>query len=161
MPASPHDAIIDAVRAKLITLAATADGLDGITAARIVKAWLPSVEKLQEFEKLNGLPAVFVCPWGVETIGGGTNADDDYTFPVPVSIVAAADPDLTNHIPKWLQWRWTAITAFQNKNLDGAGGTYKCTVTPNPIVNIPALTQHGYWSTTFQVNATIRAARPA
>jgi hypothetical protein len=157
---SLHSQIIDAVQAKLITLIGD-DGLDGITSGRIVKAWLPDPENLKKFEKLNGLPAIFVCPYGNESMppNDTTTATDDITYPAPVAIVAANDPDLTLNLDKYLTWREIAIGGFHNKRLSGVDEVMRCVVVPDQVINIPGLATHQYWVSCFRVMATARKSR--
>jgi len=159
---SLHARILDAVQAKLITLIG-ATGLDGITSARVVQSWFPDVENLIKFEKLTGLPAVFVCPYGVEGMpaNGGTNLADDITFNVPVAIAAAYDPDQTLYLDKYLRWREAAIEAFHNKRLTGVTESIRCVAMPGEIISVAAVSGAQYWSTTFRIAVTVRKARPA
>lgn len=156
--ASLHGRILDAVESTITGLA-----LDGVSSTNVVQAWIPNYENLKKFQQVNGLPAIFVCPFGTEGMDPNrtdTQADD-VSYPVPVSIIAAADADLTLYIDKYLSWREALIGAFQNKRLSGVTEVHRCTVVPNSIVNIQALIGSQFWDTTITITATARKSRPS
>ena len=128
-----------------------------------MQAWFPDVENLIKFQSLTGLPAVFVCPYGVESMPGnaGTVGADDITFNVPVAIAAAYDPDQTLHIDKYLRWRETGMEAFHNKRLTDVTESLRCVAMPGEIISVSAKDGAQYWSTTFRIAVTVRKSRPA
>src|SRR5262245_30095333 len=122
---SRHGDILDAVQATLV--AALGDGagqIDGIASGNVKQAWLPAVERALATKVVGGLPAIFVCPIGIETIGGAPGfvepvGSDDRGYPCVVAFCAATDQNLTAGLGKYLDWREIAINLFHNQRLSG------------------------------------------
>lgn len=159
---SRHKQILDEVRA-VIAAMATAGTLDGIAAANVKVALWPAPEQLKAAGIITALPTIIVSPVGVEEMGGGTNAQDDYGYPVLVAIVGATDQSLV--VPdKFLTWRETIIKKFHNKNAAAIGFTdlsmvWRTTAKPGMIVDYQNVQANGYSVSFITVVCTDRSTR--
>jgi hypothetical protein len=111
-------------------------GLTGIPGAQVIVQELPIDRGLT-------LPCVIVSPGPMaETIGRGTNIEEDYGYPCLVTIVAARNQDATLQ-EKELKWRQQIRNAFRAKNVRPAALIAALTVpliqavwAPAPILDL-------------------------
>jgi len=110
-------------------------GLDGIANASIVLRKLPS-DREQDSDGRIPSPAVVVslAPFP-ETNLGGTNARDDWGFPVYVAICKASNQSLTVD-EAVLDWRQTIRKAFHWKRLSGVSEVMYCLWEPQAVINL-------------------------
>jgi hypothetical protein len=127
MANAKHYDIIDAVADVIVAL-----NLTSIT-SNVVQQRLPTDRDLT-------LPVVIVSHGSeMEAKRPGTNAQDDWGYPVLVSIVQAANQDkaINNNL---LYWREQIRNAFHNKRMSAISTNYQCEVEPRPIFDV------GLWS---------------
>lgn len=159
---SKHKQILDEVR-EVIAAMAAAETLDGIAAANVKVALWPAPERLKESGIISALPTIIVSPNGAEDMTGGTNAQDDYGYPVLVAIVAATDQSFVVS-DKFLTWRETIIKKFHNKNaaaigFSGLATVWRTTARPGSIVDFPNFAANGFSVSFITIVCTDRSTR--
>lgn len=150
-----HKAVIDAAVSVIAGLS-----LDGMESENIKAVWFPAADKLKEAGQIGNLPCVLVSPYGTEDMSsGGTNLEDDYGYPVVVSIVAATSGDMIAHQDKYLYWRELCMKAFHNKRLSGVTDAWRCVVRPGSIADFATFASSAYFASFFTVTVFVRKVR--
>lgn len=126
-----HNTILD------LTVTAIEDlNLTDVADVDVVKLALPSGLLGRSIVKL---PAIAVCPVGVEQIPpeGGDNKHDTIIYPTTIFIVDAADGDLFTNLKQWLGWREDIIDQFIEFQFDfviAGVKEHKTNMQPGPII---------------------------
>jgi hypothetical protein len=131
-PRSAHEAVLDAVEAKI-------RGLD-------LGGWQ---ERLARFavigeptrNKHPGLPGLIVSPAGPERSEGGDSAREGYGYPLTVRLLARWPEDDPGLLPDLLAYRKAVRDALQKARLTLAGGfpeAYRLLLQPSPVIEAEA-----------------------
>ena len=83
------------------------------------------------------LPCVLVTPDGQEQAdaAAGTIGRDDIGYAVRITLLAADDQDLENHLPRYLGWRERIARAFRNQKLPSVSEVFTCAVEPREVMS--------------------------
>lgn len=105
------------------------------------------------------MPEIRVVPWGGEVVDSpeGTNARDDWVYPVLVGILDAFG-NVTDG-EKQFKWRERIKKRFHNKTIGLSIATKKCTVQPLAIVDREAWRDHQIFVSALLVRVHLREDR--
>jgi hypothetical protein len=103
--------------------AAAASRLGEITPDRIVRQ-----DKVDSEHLGCSLPAIIITPGLNESEEGGTNASDDFSYPVMVAVVDRKDDQETANTPTYFYWREVVRQLFHNRRLPGVNPSFKSVV---------------------------------
>jgi len=138
--------------------------LTGLDSANVVVLPIPMDDS---YKLVPSLPAVVVCPFGIETISDGTTLSDDIGYPILVGILQkssvveeAADP--VAELDKYLFWR-EAMIDDQIHNRASTNLAPNTLINKqlelNSIVNLESYLQADMFISSFVVRCTVHIAR--
>ena len=126
---------LTAVRSRIRALA-----LSGIADASIVAKKLPLPRAFRDTGGI-ALPAIIITPHRdrIDT-AAGTNARDEITYHVLVTIFAADNQEATlaASLDTYLKWRQRIHTAFRNQRLTGVSSIVNCRVESYDVLHGPS-----------------------
>lgn len=126
MADSAHEAILDGV--ELILAGLNLDGLqNNLHLVELIdQVWANNVT----------LPAIAYGPGGIEEdLGTGSNAQEDWGYPVVIRVVESYDATKQNErIPQHLKYRKLIRRAFVHKRLSGVTTQWDCVFKPSPVI---------------------------
>ena len=154
MADSIHFRLLEAVAHEIQQLC-----LDGIDDANITLLQVPDDKE----QWLPSLPGIIVAPFGQEQIEQATNASDDITYPVLVSILEAANQAQLTGLNQRLVWRECIIDHFLHNRLQFDVGTqpFDQEVEPLAIVDPNAWGERQLYVSALVVRCKVRKTRRA
>lgn len=152
---------MEAVRVKIAALC-DAGSLSGISSSNVVTMLIPLVDRAIKQRSL-ALPAIVISPSVAETINSngygmtGTNAADDYGYPVTVAVIDSAEaPALFNELKAYLGWRETLEKAFHRQPVANDNSFVGTLVEPMDVVSLNAWVGSGLFASGFIVRSISR-----
>ncbi len=146
--------VLEAVQTAIVASIGTASGATHTIAdANIVDKKVPWSEDDTK------LPGVLLTPVP-EVEQNATNASDDIAYGVQVTIAQISNRDTEANADRIYYWRERLMGLFRNKRVTGVTGSWKCTIEPKPVIDLPSFANL-YDATAFVVRVWVRTQRPA
>lgn len=144
----------------LLILRAVKDRINGLgfsswlPSAKIFVRWIPGKEAI----RINGTPALYICPVGTEVYDNLTIAHDYPGYPVAIVLVDAANNNSEANLARNLDWRTKTQKALRWQRLAAFTDAYKGELIPDAICD-PGAFDKQYLVNAFVMRFFVRETR--
>lgn len=99
--------------------------LDGVASSNIVIGKVPT----DRVGLLAATPGILIAPFGSSSVVGGTNINDDISYPVLIAMLQTSNTDQAANRDRALTWSGRISSVFRKSRLSGVPTVYQCNLT--------------------------------